>query len=132
MVEKTVPAIQSEKQVPSREVTRNPDQYVSPLCDIFETPEGLTVQADLPGVEKGGVEIKVENGLLTIEGKIQLRPQRQKLFEEFAPVNFFRQFELPEKVDQEKIMADLKHGVLTLVLPHVEKQKPRQIEVTVS
>ncbi|NLI77585.1 MAG: Hsp20/alpha crystallin family protein [Candidatus Riflebacteria bacterium] len=132
MAEKTVATRNEEKNVVKREVTRHPEYFVSPLVDIYETDEGLTLLADLPGVEKEGLKIAVEEGILTIEGKVAERPHEDLLVQEFEPVNFFRQFELSEVVDQNRIAAELKHGVLTLRLPKAEKAKPRQIEVIVS
>ncbi len=132
MAEKTVATRNEEKNVVKREVTRHPEYFVSPLVDIYETEEGLTLLADLPGVEKDGLKIAVEEGILTIEGKVADRPREDLLMQEFEPVNFFRQFELSEVVDQNRIAAELKHGVLTLRLPKAEKAKPRQIEVHVS
>jgi HSP20 family protein len=133
MAEKTVPAVKNEAPLVKREITRNPDYFVTPLVDIFETKEGLTVVADLPGIEKDGLKISVEDGVLTIEGKFP-EPGEKKgyLMREFEPLNFFRQFELPEMVDQTKIAAELKNGVLHLNLPKAEAAKPRQIEVKIA
>jgi len=132
MVEKTVPVAQNETSVASREVTRNPEYYVNPLVDIYESGEGLTVVADLPGVAKEGLAIKVENNILTIEGKMTHNFQPSPAVREYEPVHFYRQFELSDVVDQKRISAELKHGVLKMLLPKEEKAKPRQIEVKVS
>jgi len=132
MAEKTIPETKKEKDVVKREVTRNPENYVIPMVDIFETPESLHVVADLPGIEKSGLTVKVEEGILTIEGKTSLTKAQNHLSKEFEPVNFFRQFELPEEIDQEKIGAELKHGVLNLSLPKLARRKPKNIEVKVS
>ena len=132
MAEKTIPTVQNENQVINREITRNPEHYVTPLVDIFETADGLTVVADLPGVEKDGLEVKVDDGILTIEGKSKIQPLESLILKEWEPFSFFRQFELSDVVNQEKIAAELKHGVLTLSLPKLEKQKPKQITVKVA
>ncbi len=131
MAEQTVPETKKETPMITREITRNPETFVSPLVDIYETSEHLVVVADLPGVEKDGVNVKVENGLLTIEGKVGSSELQTRTIEEFELVNFFRQFELSDVIDQEKIEAELKHGVLTVSLPKSEKQKPRKIKVNV-
>jgi len=132
MAEKTVPTIQKESEpTVKREITRNTERYVSPLVDIFETANGLTVVVDLPGVEKDGLDIKVEDGILTIEGRMKTAGRNNSILSEFAPVNFFRQFELSEVVEIDKIAATLTNGVLTLDLPKPEAQKPRQITVKV-
>lgn len=129
MAEKTVAARTQEKAPPSREDTRSQERYVSPPVDIFETTNGLVVTADLPGVAKEGLDIRVENNLLTIRGKAAHAAPGDPIYREYGLVNFFRQFELNERVDQNKISAELKHGVLTLSLPKAEEAKPRKIEV---
>ncbi len=131
MVERTVPAGSGTKVPASREETRSQEQYVTPPVDIYETAEGLVVKADLPGVAKDGLDVRVENNLLTIRGKAGHAAPGDPLYREYALLNFFRQFELNERVDQLKISADLKHGVLTLNLPKAEEAKPRKIEVKV-
>ncbi len=132
MAEKTVPEIKKETPVIQREVTRNREYFATPLVDIYETRDGLTVMADLPGVTKEGLKVQVEDGILTIEGKAPISQREGLLVKEYEPTNFFRQFELSENVAQDKITAELKHGVLTLTLPKAEAAKPREIQVTVS
>ena len=68
----------------------------------------------------------------TIQAQADHMPAAEPTYREYELVNFFRQFELSDEVDEEKISADLKHGVLTLKLPKAEKAKPRKIEVAVS
>lgn len=131
MAEKTVPEIKKDSPVIQREVTRNREYFATPLVDIYETREGLTVLADLPGVTKEGLKVQVEDGILTIEGKASTAEREGLLIREFEPTNFFRQFELSESVAQDKIIAELKHGVLVLSLPKAEAAKPREIQVTV-
>ncbi len=129
MAEKTVAARTQEKVPASREETRSQERYITPPVDIFETTNGLVVTADLPGVSKEGLDVRVENNLLTIRGKTAHAAPGDPVYREYGLVNFFRQFELNEKVDQSKISAELKHGVLTLNLPKAEEAKPRKIEV---
>jgi len=129
MAERTVAARTQEKARSSREETRSQEQYITPPVDIYETTNGLVVTADLPGVAKEGLDVRVENNLLTIRGKAAHVAPGDPVYREYGLVNFFRQFELNEKVDQSKISAELKHGVLTLNLPKAEEAKPRKIEV---
>jgi HSP20 family protein len=132
MAEKTV-ATRTQQRTPSaREETRSQEQYVTPPVDIYETGEGLVVKADLPGVAKENLDVRVENNLLTIRGKSAHVAPGEPIYREYELVNFFRQFELNERVDQAKISADLKHGVLTLNLPKAEEAKPRKIDVKVA
>jgi HSP20 family protein len=130
MAERTVATRQSMS--PSREETRTQGQYISPPVDIYETEEGLVVKADLPGVAKENMDIRVENNLLTIRANAAHVAPGDPIYREYELVNFFRQFELSEKVDQSKISADLNHGVLTLNLPKAEEAKPRKIDVKVA
>ena len=78
------------------------------------------------------MDLRVENNLLTIRGKPAHSAPGDVVYREYDLVNFFRQFELNERVDQPKISAELKNGVLTLKLPKAEEAKPRRIEVTVT
>lgn len=132
MAEKTVAASSQEKSTPDRETTRSQERYVTPPVDIYENGEGLVVKADLPGVAKENLDVRVENNLLTIRGKPAHVAPGDPIYREYELVNFFRQFELNERVDQSKISADLKHGVLTLLLPKAEEAKPRKIEVRIN
>jgi HSP20 family protein len=132
MAEKTVATRSQQRTPPSREETRSQEQYVAPPVDIYETAEGLVVKADLPGVAKENLDVRVENNLLTIRGKSAHVEPGEPIYREYELVNFFRQFELNERVDQAKISADLKHGVLTLQLPKAEEAKPRRIDVKVA
>jgi HSP20 family protein len=132
MAERTVAARAQDKVPSNREETRSQERYITPPVDIYETADGLVVKADLPGVAKEGLDVRVENSLLTIRGKAAHAATGDPVYREYELVNFFRQFELNERVDQSKISADLKHGVLTLNLPKAAEAKPRQIEVKVS
>lgn len=133
MAEKTVPTAPRERATASREETRSQERYVTPPVDIYENGDGLVVKADLPGVAKENLDVRVENGLLTIQTKpAQVTGSGSPVYREYELVNFFRQFELSDKVDQQKISADLKHGVLTLKLPRAEEAKPKRIDIKVA
>jgi len=111
--------------------TRDDTLYIAPPVDIFETEDALIVVADLPGVGKDGVDIRVEDSILTIKGKASYQPRAETLREEFNLQGYYRQFQLSDEVDQNKISAESKNGVLTITLPKAEKTKPRQIKVMV-
>jgi HSP20 family protein len=132
MAEKTVSASSGGNIPASREETRSQERYVTPPVDIYETADGLVVKADLPGVAREGLDVRVENNSLTIRGKAAHAAPGDPIYREYGLLNFFRQFELNDRVDQLKISADLKHGVLTLNLPKAEEAKPRKIEVRVT
>ena len=132
MAEKTVATRSQQTRTPSREETRSQEQYVTPPVDIYETQEGLIVKADLPGVARDSMDIRVENNLLTIRANAAHVAPGDPVYHEYGLVNFFRQFELNDRVDQSKISAELNHGVLTLNLPKAEEAKPRMIDVKVA
>jgi HSP20 family molecular chaperone IbpA len=132
MAEKTVPSVQQEAMPGRREETRAEERYITPPVDIFETKEGLTVVADLPGVDQKNLDVRVAEGLLTLQARTAHAAPGNPIAREYALLNFYRQFELPEEVNVEKIRAELRHGVLTLQLPKKEKVTPRQIEVAVA
>ena len=113
-----------------RELTRQEERYAIPPVDIYEKDDALTVLADLPGVAPDGLNISVDKGVLTIEGRVEAGEVGSLLAREFDLTSFYRQFRIAETIDTEKIQASLKNGVLHLTLPKMEKAKPRQIPVT--
>lgn len=115
----------------SREETRDRDSYMTPAVDIYETEDGLVLLADLPGVEKSGLEIEVDQGVLTIDAKPAEVRSGEEASREYVLRDFYRQFRLPDTIDPSASSAVLKNGVLTLKLPRAAAAKPRRIEVTV-
>ncbi len=103
-----------------------------PPVDIYETKDALVVKAQLPEVNKEDIEIRLENGVLSIRGERKLQEdlkQEQCYRMECQYGAFSRSFSLPRTVDQEKINANYKDGVLTLRIPKREETRPRQIEI---
>jgi HSP20 family protein len=102
-----------------------------PVTDIFETDQALTVILEMPGVDRDKVDIHVENNVLTIEGRVDSTKYHglQPLYTEYNVGDYARSFHLSSTIHQEGITADLKDGVVTLVLPKAEKAKPRKIKV---
>ena len=131
MPERTEARSDSASQPLSQETTREQERFVRPAVDIFETNEGLTVLADLPGVSKDGLEIEVKDSVLTIQGRVRQPHPAAPVYREFELFNYFRQFELSDSVDITKISAELKNGVLTLRLPKAERANPKQIQVEI-
>lgn len=81
------------------------------------------------GVEKNGLEINLEKGLLTISGEMALESRGKALLREFSTANYHRQFKVPEHIDADKASADLNNGVLTLTIPKSESAKPKRITI---
>ncbi len=134
MAEKTIDKGDLPVRTDGRDLqaTREDDRYLVPAVDIYESGDGLTLVADMPGVDKGGLDVRVEDDLLTIQGRLAYESRKEPTVREFQLASYWRQFQLSDTVDQEKIGAFLKNGVLTLTLPWAEKVKPKQIEVKVS
>jgi HSP20 family protein len=132
MAEKTIPNTKNnETQMVKREITREPDSFVTPLTDIYEEENGLKLVADLPGVDKEGLKLSVDKNILTIEGHVTPDLDAGFLMREYEPSNYFRQFELAESVDQENINAELNNGVLKVFLPFAKETQPKVISVKV-
>lgn len=129
MAEKTVSAPADERAPVAQETTRAQETYVAPPVDIYEDKSGLTILADMPGVESSALDIRVDQGVLTMQARSDHQTPGESVYREFQLVSFFRQFQLPERVDMDNISADLQHGVLKLHLPWVPEVKPRRIEV---
>lgn len=107
------------------------ERYFMPAVDIYETDEAVTVVAEMPGVAKEGVEIRLEDDTLTIKGtKTGNGGEGERvLLREFESGHYLRRFTITEIIDQTKIEAAMADGVLTLKLPKVEPAKPRKIVV---
>ena len=104
--------------------------YYSPTVDIYETEDAITLLADLPGVDKDGLDINVEDRQLTVTGLVKEPEERlQAVYSEYGIGGYTRSFKLGDAIDQSKISASLKDGVLTLVLPKADTLKPRKIEI---
>lgn len=102
---------------------------VAPSVDIFENAHEYLVLADLPGVAGDDVQIRYEDGELTIRAAREDRGNGQLLGAEFTAADYVRRFSIPETVDAAKIDAKLNNGVLHLTLPKAGRAKPRQIAV---
>ncbi|MGZ6124796.1 MAG: Hsp20/alpha crystallin family protein [Myxococcales bacterium] len=107
----------------------------SPLVDVFEDADGITLKAELPEVDAKDVEIQVEGNTLTLKGERKLEHEEKR--DGYHRIErtygaFARTFTLPNTVDAEHITAESKDGVLRLFLPKKAETKPRQIKVAVS
>ena len=103
----------------------------SPAVDIFETDREITLLADMPGVGTKDLKIDLRDDTLTITGDVTPLEgtDEEDILVEYEVGSYYRQFTLSEVIDQNKIDAQLKDGVLRLALPKVEKAKPRKITV---
>ncbi|MCY2965508.1 MAG: Hsp20/alpha crystallin family protein [Planctomycetota bacterium] len=103
----------------------------TPPVDIYDSPEGLVLLADLPGVSTGTMELQIQDNKLTLLGRCQsvIPPEARLLHKEYDEGDFLRSFILSEDVDHERITARLNNGVLEVVLPRAPRAAPRKIEV---
>src|ERR671925_854078 len=124
--------VSQKREVEKKQETTIPARLFLPTADIFETDRALTVVLEMPGVSKDNVEVNVDDGILKIDGKIDfskyegLRP----VYTEYNIGHYTRSFQLSSAIDQTKISAEMKDGVLTLVLPKAEQAQPRRIAVS--
>ena len=110
--------------------TERPVEFVSPVVNIVETGDGYVLEAEMPGVNKAGLEITLENTELTIVGHRHTEPLNgDALFRESHSADYRRVFELDPAIDTTKISAQMEQGVLKLTLPKSERVKPRKITV---
>jgi len=109
----------------------NKHGYVSPRVNITETKDGYLLEAEMPGVNKSGLEIALEGNELTLTGRRQEEVHDlELLYRESSNRDFRRVFMLDPTIDVAKIDAKMESGVLRLHLPKAEKVKPRKIQVT--
>ena len=107
------------------------DQFIAPPASVIEAGEGYTLELEMPGVTKDGLDISVENNELTIVGQRSLPTiQGTLIHHESRPNNFRRTFELDPSIDADKISAKIEQGLVTLTLPKAEHVKPRKISVS--
>lgn len=111
------------------EGTRDVPVYI-PAVDIYESEDALTLLADMPGVGPDNVTIDIRENQLTIRGNVTPEETKERfLLQEYGVGDYYRQFTLGRAIDQSKIEASMKDGVLMLKLPKAEAIKPRQIAV---
>jgi HSP20 family protein len=122
--------VQQKRELEKKEETTIPTRIFLPTADIYETDDALSVVLEMPGVEKNNVDVRVEDGVLYVEGRLDFSKYQnlQPLYTEYNVGHYSRSFRLSSKIDQNKIAAELKDGVLSLTLAKVEEAKPRTIQ----
>jgi HSP20 family molecular chaperone IbpA len=123
--------VQEKRQLERKEETTVPARTYIPNADIYETQDALRIDLEMPGVDKDNVDVHVEDGVLTVDGKLDFAQYQglQPLYTEYNIGHYSRSFRLSTRIDQDKIGAGMKDGVLSLTLPKVEQAKPRAIKV---
>ena len=117
--------VQQKREVGKKTEATVPTRMFVPVTDIFETPQALTVVLEMPGVGRNSIEASVENDVVTIEGRIDFAKYEgmQPVYTEYNVGHYARSFQISNRIDQGKISAEMKDGVVTLVLP--KPNKPR-------
>ena len=125
----------SQNEVATQEKnTQRESPALLPRVDVIEDANGISLYADLPGVPKDKLTVRVEANTLTIEGEIGLLTTKgiEATHAEVQIPRYRRSFALGSELNSEKVNAELRHGVLKLQIPKAEHAKPRKIEVRVS
>jgi HSP20 family protein len=108
-----------------------PEQFAAPVASVTEISDGYTLELEMPGLNKEGLEISFENNELAIIGRRSLpNVEGTLVHHESRPENFRRTFELDPSINADKISAKIDQGLVTLTLPKAEQVKPRKITVS--
>lgn len=123
--------VRENNQPATATVRRENERFMTPTASVAETGDGYTLELEMPGVSKDGLEISVENNELTIIGR-RAAPaiQGTVIHRESQPHNYRRTFEIDPSIDSAKISAKINQGLVTLTLPKAEEVKPRKITVS--
>ncbi len=121
-------------QLPDNSAAESNERPVAPAIDVFEDAGGITLLADMPGVSREKLDVRLDGETLTVEGRLDLElPQEMRaLWAEVQVPKFRRVFTLSRELDAARIEANLKDGVLNLRVPKMAHAQPRRIEVTMA
>jgi HSP20 family protein len=124
-------ALQEKKELKPAEERTEAGRFFSPYTDIHETADAVVVTMEMPGVDKGAVDIRLDKGVLTIKGTVDavkyeaLKP----MYSEYNVGNFLRTFTVSTKIDSGAISASMNDGVLTVNLPKAAEAVVKRIKV---
>ena len=123
--------VQEKREVEKKQESTVPTRAFLPATDIFESADALTIVMEMAGVDKKNLDVNVEDGILTVEGRLDFSKYEgmQPVYTEYNIGHYRRSFSLSSKIDQDRISAQMQNGVLTLLLPKAEEAKPRRISV---
>jgi HSP20 family molecular chaperone IbpA len=132
MAEKQELQVREKREVDTARESTRPTRAFVPSADIYESENALTVVLEMPGVSKDNVDVNIEDGVLTVEGRIEfgkyegLRP----VYSEYNVGPYRRSFQISSQIDHSKIAARMQDGIMTLELPKAETAKPRRVQVS--
>lgn len=131
MSEKQLQVQEKQSARTQGETTKN-ETYYAPQVDIYETEKEVIVVADMPGVQPEGVDLSLEDNILTIQGRREeVTHSGRMVLEEYEPGHYLRRFTVAETIDQEGIEASLADGVLRVRLPKAAPAQPKKIAVKI-
>jgi HSP20 family protein len=124
-------AVREKRELAAKEEKTVPGRFYVPSTDVYETDEILAVVMEMPGVDRQNIEVSLENDVLSVEGRIDFSKYEgmEPVYTEYNVGHYARSFTLSDRVDREKITAELQDGVLTLTLPKVAAARPRKIAI---
>ncbi|PIE69211.1 MAG: heat-shock protein Hsp20 [Deltaproteobacteria bacterium] len=128
MTEQALQPSEKQQVVQGGEATK-PEKCFIPAVDIYETEQEVTVISEMPGVAKDGVEVTLEDNVLTISGTAPQPEESRLLMREYETGCYQRRFTVAESIDQEAIQASMAEGMLKVVLPKAKPASPRKIAV---
>lgn len=123
--------VRDKKELVSKEEKTVPGRHYIPYADIYETDDALCVVMEMPGVERTNLDVALENDVLRVNGQIDFSKYEgmEPVYTEYNIGHYTRSFTLSNKIDQERISAQLDDGVLILTLPKAQEAQPRRISI---
>jgi HSP20 family protein len=123
--------VRDKKELVSKEEKTVPGRHYIPYADIYETDDALCVVMEMPGVERANLDVALENDVLRVDGQIDFFKYEgmEPVYTEYSIGHYTRSFTLSNKIDRERISAQLDDGVLTLTLPKAKEAEPRRISI---
>jgi HSP20 family molecular chaperone IbpA len=124
-------AVREKKELVSKEEKTVPGRHYVPYADIYETDDALSLVMEIPGVEKKDISVTLEDDVLRVGGQIDFTKYEgmEPVHTEYNVGHYTRSFTLSDKIDHERISAQVEDGVLTLTLPKVKEAQPRRISI---
>ena len=126
--------VQQKQEVQRDSEATKPEKYFVPAVDIYETPKEVVVVAEMAGVATDGVEVILDDDVLTLRGSVadEVPADSRLLARVFETGHYLRRFTVAETIDQAGISATMNNGLLTVTLPKAEPAKPKKIEIRVT
>jgi HSP20 family protein len=113
----------------------NEPRFRTPLANIHETEKQFSITAELPGINKGDIELTIQDGVLEIKGETEEVKKEEKegqlIRREYRSSKYYRCFNLPEHIDENNIEANLEKGILNINIPKVEPKEPEKKKITI-